>query len=211
MSLHDWFGFVVVAMLVTLTPGPGVIMALSNSVAYGPRRAMLGSVGNAFGLLVISAATSAGLGVLLQASATALLLLKVLGASYLIYLGIKQWKSRSSAFDTLEQPGGRASTNNRLMLNGVTVALTNPKAILFFAAFLPQFIRPGSDSNVQLGILVVTFAVCSIVSHAFYVTLAQVLRRKLASPNRARLMNRLFGASFVALGASLFTVQAKVA
>ncbi|MCE0914390.1 MULTISPECIES: LysE family translocator [unclassified Pseudomonas] len=211
MSLHEWFGFVVVAMLVTLTPGPGVIMALSNSVAYGPRRAMLGSIGNAFGLLAISAATSAGLGVVLQASATALLLLKVLGASYLIYLGVKQWRSRTSAFDKLDQPAGRASTNNRLMLNGVTVALTNPKAILFFAAFLPQFIRPGSDSTVQLGILVLTFAACSIVSHAFYVTLAQVLRRKLASPNRARLMNRLFGASFVALGASLFTVQAKVA
>ena len=97
------------------------------------------------------------------------------------------------------------------MLNGATVALTNPKAILFFAAFLPQFIRPGSDSNAQLSILVLTFAACSIASHAFYVALAQVLRRKLASPNRARLMNRLFGASFVALGASLFTVQAKVA
>lgn len=210
MSLQDWFGFVVIAMLVTLTPGPGVIMALSNSVAYGPRRAMLGSVGNACGLLVISAATSAGLGVLLQASAMAFLLLKVLGASYLIYLGVKQWTSRTSAFDKLDQPAGRAGANHRLILNGVTVALTNPKAILFFAAFLPQFIQPGRDSNMQLGILVPTFAACSIISHAFYVILAQALQRKLASPHRARLMNRLFGASFVALGASLFTVQAKV-
>ncbi|MDT3719656.1 LysE family translocator [Pseudomonas oryzihabitans] len=211
MSLHDWFGFVAVAMLVTLTPGPGVIMALSNSVACGPRRAMLGSVGNACGLLVVSTATSAGLGILLQASATAFLLLKVLGASYLIYLGIKQWKSRASAFDTLDQPARRALTNNRLMFNGMLVALTNPKAILFFAAFLPQFIRPVGDSNTQLSILVLTFAACSMLSHLFYVTLAQVLRRQLASPNRARLMNRLFGASFVALGASLFTVQAKTA
>ncbi|MDH0303276.1 MULTISPECIES: LysE family translocator [unclassified Pseudomonas] len=211
MSLHDWFGFVAVAMLVTLTPGPGVIMALSNSVACGPRRAMLGSLGNAVGLLAVSAATSAGLGVVLQTSATAFLLLKVLGASYLIYLGIKQWKSRTSAFDQLDQPLKPASGNGKLLLNGVTVALTNPKAILFFAAFLPQFIRPGADSDFQLGILVLTFAACSIISHAFYVTLAQALRRKLATPNRARLMNRLFGASFVTLGASLFTVQAKAA
>ncbi|WP_295518412.1 LysE family transporter [uncultured Pseudomonas sp.] len=211
MSLHDWFGFVAVAMLVSLTPGPGVIMALSNSVAYGPRRAMLGSVGNACGLLVISTATSAGLGVILRASATAFLLLKVLGASYLIYLGIKQWRSRGSAFDTLDQSGGRVLTNHRLLFNGMLVALTNPKAILFFAAFLPQFIRPGGDSHTQLGILVLTFAACSVLSHLFYVTLAQVLRRTLAAPHRARLLNRLFGASFVALGASLFTVQAKVA
>lgn len=211
MSLHDWLGFVAVALLVTLTPGPGVIMALSNSVAYGPRRAILGSIGNALGLLVISTATSAGLGVLLQASASAFLLLKVLGASYLIYLGFRQWQSRTSAFDGLDQPARRALSNRRLLLNGVLVALTNPKAILFFAAFLPQFIRPDSDSHAQLGLLVLTFAACSLLSHGCYVTLARVLRRQLVAPHRARLLNRLFGASFVALGASLFTVQAKVA
>ncbi|GAC1035658.1 LysE family translocator [Pseudomonas sp. No.117] len=211
MLLHDWLGFVAVALLVTLTPGPGVIMALSNSVAYGPRRAMLGSIGNALGLLVISTATSAGLGVLLQASASAFLLLKVLGASYLIYLGFRQWQSRTSAFDGLEQPARRTLSNRRLLFNGILVALTNPKAILFFAAFLPQFIRSGGDSHAQLGILVLTFAACSMLSHGCYVILARVLRRQLAAPSHARLMNRLFGASFVALGASLFTVQAKVA
>ncbi|CAI8723953.1 LysE family translocator [Pseudomonas soli] len=211
MSLHDWFGFVVVSMVVTLSPGPGVIMALSNSLSHGPKRAMLGSLGNALGLLVVSTATSAGLGVLLQTSATAFLLLKVLGASYLIYLGIKQWKSRSSAFDLLEQPVKASASNRRLLLNGVAVALTNPKAILFFAAFLPQFMRTGHGADGQLGLLVVTFALCSILSHAFWVTLAQALKRQLAAPNRARLMNRLFGVSFMTLGASLFTVQAKTA
>ncbi|QXH54633.1 LysE family translocator [Pseudomonas maumuensis] len=211
MSLHDWFGFVVVSMVVTLSPGPGVIMALSNSLSHGPRRAMLGSLGNALGLLVVSTATSAGLGVLLQTSASAFLLLKVVGASYLIYLGVKQWKSRSSAFDQLEQPVKALVSNRRLMLNGVTVALTNPKAILFFAAFLPQFMGTGSGAHGQLGLLVGTFALCSVLSHAFYVTLAQVLKCKLAAPSRARLMNRLFGVSFMTLGASLFTVQAKTA
>jgi len=211
MSLHDWFGFVVVSMVVTLSPGPGVIMALSNSLSHGPRRAMLGSLGNALGLLVVSTATSAGLGVLLQTSASAFLLLKVVGASYLIYLGVKQWKSRSSAFDQLEQPVKALVSNRRLMLNGVTVALTNPKAILFFAAFLPQFMGTGTGADSQLGLLVGTFALCSILAHAFYVLLAQALKRKLAAPSRARLMNRLFGVSFMTLGASLFTVQAKTA
>ncbi|MBI6952113.1 LysE family translocator [Pseudomonas sp. CCOS 191] len=211
MSLHDWFGFVVVSMVVTLSPGPGVIMALANSLSHGPRRAMLGSLGNALGLLVVSTATSAGLGVLLQTSASAFLLLKVVGASYLIYLGVKQWKSRSSAFDQLEQPVKALVSNRRLMLNGVTVALTNPKAILFFAAFLPQFMGTGNGADSQLGLLVGTFALCSILAHAFYVLLAQALKRKLAAPNRARLMNRLFGVSFMTLGASLFTVQAKTA
>ncbi|WP_028695939.1 LysE family translocator [Pseudomonas cremoricolorata] len=211
MPIHEWLSFTLIALLVTLTPGPGVIMALSNSLAYGPKRAMLGSFGSACGLLIISAATSAGLGVVLQASATAFLLLKVLGASYLVYLGIKQWRSRTSAFDKLDSPTRRVSSNKRLVLNGMAVALTNPKAILFFAAFLPQFIRPGQDSVMHLGMLILTFAMCSILSHAFYVTLAQMLRRQLAAPNRAQLMNRLFGASFMALGGSLFTVQAKVA
>ncbi|WP_145008221.1 LysE family translocator [Pseudomonas oryzihabitans] len=119
--------------------------------------------------------------------------------------------TRSSAFDRLDPPARRALSNRRLLFNGVLVALTNPKAILFFAAFLPQFIRPDSDSHAQLGLLVLTFAACSLLSHGCYVTLARVLRRQLVAPHRARLLNRLFGASFVALGASLFTVQAKVA
>ncbi|MDD2004104.1 LysE family translocator [Pseudomonas putida] len=207
MALHDWLAFTLVAMVVCLTPGPGIVMTLSNSVAYGPWRAMIGSVGNALGLLFVSTTTSAGLGALLQASSTAFLVLKVLGASYLVFLGVKQWRSRTSAFDKVTTHAPSTASAIKLITNGVTVAVTNPKAILFFAAFLPQFIKE-SGSQSQLAILVLTFAVCSVMAHFAYVMFAQALKKQLCMPGRARFMNRIFGLSFIGLGASLFTLRA---
>jgi len=92
MHLSNWLLFCGVALVVTFTPGPGVLLAISNSLAVGPRRAMVSSLGNAAGLIVISCVAMAGMGVVLAASALAFIALKVTGAAYLIYLGIKQWR-----------------------------------------------------------------------------------------------------------------------
>jgi len=210
VSLNDWLSFTFIAMLVTLTPGPAVIMALSNSISHGPWRAMIGSLGNALGLLVIASATSAGLGALLIASATAFLVLKIAGASYLIYLGIKQWRSRNRAFDNVQATSENLS-GWKLFTKGFSVAITNPKAILFFAAFLPQFIQGGNSSMTYLSVLIFTFAGCAIAAHLFYALLAQTLKGYLSSPARAKALNRLFGASFMGLGVSLLTLRGKVA
>lgn len=211
ISINDWLSFTFIAMLVTLTPGPAVIMALSNSISHGPWRAMIGSLGNALGLLIIASATSAGLGALLIASATAFLVLKVAGASYLIYLGVKQWRSRNHAFDNVKASTSESLSGWRLFTKGFSVAITNPKAILFFAAFLPQFIKGGDSSMTHLAVLITTFAGCAIAAHLFYALLAQTLKGYLSSPARAKALNRLFGASFMGLGISLLTIRGKVA
>ena len=211
VSINDWLSFTFIALLVTLTPGPAVIMSLSNSVSHGPWRAMIGSLGNAIGLLIIASATSAGLGALLIASATAFLVLKVAGASYLIYLGVKQWRSRNRAFDNVQAASCESLSAWKLFSKGFSVAITNPKAILFFAAFLPQFIQGGDSSMTYLAVLIFTFAGCSIVAHLFYALLAQTLKGYLSSPGRAKVLNRLFGVSFIGLGVSLLTIRGKVA
>lgn len=211
VSINDWLSFTFIALLVTLTPGPAVIMSLSNSVSHGPWRAMIGSLGNAIGLLIIASATSAGLGALLIASATAFLVLKVAGASYLIYLGVKQWRSRNRAFDNVQAATCESLSGWKLFSKGFSVAITNPKAILFFAAFLPQFIQGGDSSMTYLAVLIFTFAGCSIVAHLFYALLAQTLKGYLSSPGRAKVLNRLFGVSFIGLGVSLLTIRGKVA
>lgn len=211
VSINDWLSFTFIALLVTLTPGPAVIMSLSNSVSHGPWRAMIGSLGNAIGLLIIASATSAGLGALLIASATAFLVLKVAGASYLIYLGVKQWRSRNRAFDNVQAASCESLSGWKLFSKGFSVAITNPKAILFFAAFLPQFIQGGDSSMTYLAVLIFTFAGCSIVAHLFYALLAQTLKGYLSSPGRAKVLNRLFGVSFIGLGVSLLTIRGKVA
>ncbi|RMS10786.1 Lysine exporter protein LysE/YggA [Pseudomonas coronafaciens pv. coronafaciens] len=209
-SIHQWLSFAMIAMLVTLTPGPAVVMALSNSMSHGPARAMIGSLGNVLGLIIVATLVTAGLGAVLVASATAFLVLKVAGAGYLVYLGIKQWRSARSAFDELATVPNAVSAGS-LFAKGISVALTNPKTILFFIAFLPQFIQPGNMQMEQTGVLILTFAGCSMVAHAFYALLALRLKRHLNSARRRKYVNRVFGASFIGLGLSLFTLKGKAA
>ncbi|RZI61699.1 MAG: LysE family translocator [Rubrivivax sp.] len=206
MDVTSWLGFVSVALFVTFTPGPGVLMAISNSLSVGPRRAMVGSLGNATGLLAVSAATAVGLGVLLSTSSMAFLVVKLLGACYLIWLGIKQWRQgarMSMASGDAAAAEAAGLTRRALFSRGVMVALTNPKAILFFSALFPQFMNHPETALRDFVVLTLTFSSCAVLAHLFYVVLARALRRGLASPTRVRFMNRTFGACFVALGVSL--------
>ena len=212
MALSDWFAFLFVSLFVTFTPGPAVLLAVSNSLSVGPARAMISSLGNAVGLLLVSTAATAGLGVVLQTSATAFLALKLLGAGYLVYLGIRQWRSGGAMFAEASGAQARASTPAwRLFGNGLTVALTNPKAILFFTALFPQFMHAGTGAAQQFVMLTVTFAGCAVFAHAVYVLLARGVKGRLAEPRRARLLNRVFGGSFVVLGVSLLGLRSKAA
>jgi threonine/homoserine/homoserine lactone efflux protein len=212
MALSDWFAFLFVSLFVTFTPGPAVLLAVSNSLSVGPARAMISSLGNAVGLLLVSTAATAGLGVVLQTSATAFLVLKLLGAGYLVYLGIRQWRSGGAMFAEPSGAQARASTPAwRLFGNGLTVALTNPKAILFFTALFPQFMHAGAGAAQQFVMLTVTFAGCAVFAHAVYVLLARGVKGRLAEPRRARLLNRVFGGSFVVLGVSLLGLRSKAA
>ena len=205
MDVTAWLGFVSVALFVTFTPGPAVLMAISNSLSVGPKRAMVGSLGNAVGLLAVSAATTAGLGVLLSTSARAFLVVKLLGACYLIWLGIKQWRQGERMASLAEGDAAATAglTGRALFLRGIMVALTNPKAILFFTALFPQFMNHADTALRDFVVLTVTFSACAVLAHGFYVVLARALRRGLASPRRVKAMNRTFGACFVALGVSL--------
>lgn len=215
MAVSDWLAFLLVSLFVTFTPGPAVLLAVSNSLSVGPGRAMISSVGNAVGLLLVSTAATAGLGVVLQTSATAFLVLKLLGAGYLVYLGIRQWRSGGAMFAEPSGAQARVSTPTwpawRLFGNGLTVALTNPKAILFFTALFPQFMHAGAGAMQQFVVLTVTFAGCAVFAHAVYVLLARSVKGRLAEPRRARLLNRLFGGSFVLLGVSLLGLRSKAA
>lgn len=213
MHLSNWLVFCGLALLVTFTPGPGVLLAISNSVAVGPRRAMISSSGNAAGLFIVSGVAMAGMGVVLATSATAFMALKLAGALYLIYLGIKQWRSKASILPEAgsdSAPSARLPSR-RLFLQGLTVALTNPKAILFFSALFPQFLTQDAPLFEQFIVLTGTFATCAMLAHTFYVLLARVLKSQLANPKRMRLFNQSSGALFVVLGLSLLRLRNKAA
>ncbi|MNK38397.1 Homoserine/homoserine lactone efflux protein [compost metagenome] len=213
MHLSNWLLFCSVALLVTFSPGPAVLLAISNAIAVGPRRAMISSMGNGFGLFIISGVAMAGMGVVLATSATAFMLLKLAGALYLVYLGIKQWRSKTSVVADAPVVADAANPNSfwKLFRQGLTVALTNPKAILFFSALFPQFITPGEPVAIQFTVLTTSFVACAMLAHLFYANLARLLKTQLATPGRAKLFNRITGGAFVLLGLSLLRLRSKAA
>ncbi|MFZ4285767.1 LysE family translocator [Variovorax sp. HJSM1_2] len=214
MTWSNWLVFAGVSLFMAFTPGPAVLLAVSNSVSVGASRAMLGSVGNALGVFLVSAVAMAGLGVLLSTSAVAFMLLKVAGAAYLVYLGIKQWRNGANALGAASTSTGEAApaqSATKLFLNGLTVAVTNPKSILFFTALFPQFLTPGAPAVQQFFVLTTTFVVCTVLAHGFYVQVARGLKRMLANTRRARLFSRVSGGAFVLLGLGLLRLQNRTA
>jgi homoserine/homoserine lactone efflux protein len=210
MLLSNWLVFCSVALLATFSPGPAVLLAISNSVAKGPRRALICSLGNALGLFLVSGIAMAGMGVLLATSASAFTVLKLAGAGYLVYLGVRQWRQQGSSFSTANV-APTPSAAWRLFGQGISVALTNPKGILFFSALFPQFLTQDAPLIDQFVVLTTTFAICAMISHTFYALLAHKLRGQFSSPRRARLFNRVSGGIFVLLGLSLLQLRNKTA
>jgi homoserine/homoserine lactone efflux protein len=215
MHFSNWLVFCGVSLLVCFTPGPAVLLAVSNSVAVGFRRTVVSSLGNALGIFIISGVAMAGMGAVLAVSATAFLAMKVIGALYLIYLGIRQWRSKTNAFAAAGEAAvagkARSRLEWRLFAQGLGVALTNPKSILFFSALFPQFVTPGEPIFGQYLFLTATFTTIALISHAFYVVLVRAVKGRLASPAHARTFNRVSGGLFVLLGLSLLRLRNKVA
>lgn len=217
MHLSNWLVFCGVAFLVCFSPGPGVLLAISNAMSHGKQHWLASSLGNATGLFIISGVAMAGMGAVLAVSALAFTVLKVAGALYLVYLGIKQWRSQTVSFTAAAQAtpeqDARVATPmaRRLYGQGMGVALTNPKAILFFSALFPQFITADAPVLKQVVLLTLTFVVMSLLSHLFYVLVARLFKGQLADPTKQRVFNRLSGGLFVLLGLSLLRLKNKVA
>ena len=208
MDFSTWLLYGLTCFIVVLTPGPAILLAVSNSVAYGWRTTIFSSMGNGVGLFCISGVTMLGLGTLLKTSAALFMVLKLVGAAYLIYLAVQQWRSEKSLF----QNGDRAIvakswSRRRFFLQGFGVATTNPKAILFFTALFPQFIQPEHALVPQFFALTGTFTVFALCSHAFYVVLIGSLRVWFSGPRRAMIFNRILASLFMTLGITILRLK----
>lgn len=208
MLLSTWLLFVAVAMVSIASPGPAFLVAVRNGMAGGAKRVALSSLGNITGLLILASAAVLGLGIVLNASEVLFSLLKLGGAAYLIYLGIRQWRSRTSpAISTI---AAKPTPRWRTFSEGVLVAVSNPKAILFFTALFPQFLDTQRALLPQFSIMVGTFMALSFAVLMIYGGLAKHLSRWLSSASRVKWVNRMMGSAFIGLGVSILRLRQPV-
>ncbi len=210
MEITTWLLFMMVAVVAVISPGPAILLSISNSIRYGVSKVVLSSLGNICGLFLLSTAAIFGLGAVLKTSTTLFLVIKIVGAAYLIYLGIRQWRSKTNFFDNAKDASEskQGKSNKRFFIEGFLIAMTNPKAILFFTALFPQFIQTQQALMPQFLIMTFTFMSISFVTLVSYGALAKKAKRWLSTGQRAKWFNRTLGSLFVIIGVGLLQLKA---
>lgn len=199
MSWSVWLALVAAGVLISLTPGAGAINTMANSLTSGWTRSFWGIAGQQVALAIHIAIVAAGVGVLVASSPALFTAIRLVGAAYLVYLGIRQWRARPS--DAVAEVDPIPETGWSMARRGLLVNLTNPKAIIFFLAFTPQFIRPREPLVPQYLILTATIVVIDVlVMWFFFAAAAKGMRRMTRSERGQRALGRLFGGLFVAVG-----------
>jgi threonine/homoserine/homoserine lactone efflux protein len=208
MNLHTWWLFVAMTFVVSATPGPNMLLVMSHSARFGWRAAVATMLGCMTSLLAMMCISAAGMGALLQAFPTVFDAMRLAGAAYLAYLGVMGWRAPvSDAADASEDAPRETATPRHLYRQGVLVAASNPKAILFAAAFLPQFLNPAAPTLPQFSILLATFAAIEVSWYMVYALGGHKLSHHLRRASVMRVFNRVTGGVFVGFAALMATVR----
>lgn len=200
MALHTFTLYFLAVIGLSLTPGPNSLLVLAHGAAHGSRKTLWTIAGGATGFAALIALSMLGIGALLQTTASALLVLKVVGGLYLIWLGVQLW--RSPAIQLTAASGSAAQGRGRVLFRqGLLSAVSNPKVLLFYGAFLPQFIDPQRDLWVQFAWLAATFVIVEAVVEFLIASLAHRVRPWLERSGKG--FNRVCGTLFAAMGLAL--------
>jgi homoserine/homoserine lactone efflux protein len=201
MSLDHWLGFVAASAVLLAIPGPTVLLVISYALGHGRRSAYATVAGVALGDFTAMTASMLGLGAMLAASAALFTLLKWVGAAYLIYLGIKLWRAPVAAMG--ENADAGETRPKRIFLHAYAVTALNPKSIVFFVAFLPQFLDLAAPVAPQMMIFEATFLPLAALNALGYALLAAAARRTIRKPAVQRAVIRTGGS--ILIGAGLLT------
>ncbi|QGA50425.1 LysE family translocator [Pseudomonas brassicacearum] len=188
--------FLILATLTVLSPGPGVVLTITNALRHGWRGALPGIFGIASGAFIVAGICASSLGLILAASATAFTVLKYIGALYLLYLGIKMWRTQRF-IPELQATSPRPW---RRFVEALSIQLLNPKAGFFFLAVFPLFIKPAGDYYSQFFLLVSSYSVLVVLVHGGYALMANGARGWLSSTQGARIVGKLSGITFLGFG-----------
>ncbi|BCH66119.1 lysine transporter LysE [Agrobacterium vitis] len=201
MTFQIWLAFVATASVVLAIPGPTIVLVISYALGHGRSVAKATVAGVALGDFTAMTASMLGLGALLATSAMVFTLLKYIGAAYLIYLGIKLWRAPVMTRQEAED-GSQLSAEKplRIFLHTYAVTALNPKSILFFVAFLPQFLNTAEPLALQMVIFEATFLVLATLNAATYAIMASMARKSIRKPNVQRWVNRTGGSLMIGAG-----------
>lgn len=208
-SLNQFVAFLLASIVFIQVPGPSLLFTLGRALTVGRRDALLSVVGNALGLTVQVVGVALGLGALVAASAEAFTVLKLAGAAYVAYLGVQAIRHRGDARLALEvQTASRRTTAWESVRTGLVVGATNPKTIIFFAAFLPQFLDDRATTAPQLLLLGLIFSVLACASDSCWALAAGKARDWFArEPRRLDHLGATGGVMMIGLGATLASAQ----
>jgi threonine/homoserine/homoserine lactone efflux protein len=217
MTLATYLLYLAAVALLVLSPGPTMLMCMTNALNHGPRRAMTSVAGAVTAILGIMLLSAMGLGALLATSETAFTTAKVIGAAYLIWLGVKTFRSGAAVqIDGQTDAAGDASKTTApaarsFYWQGLLVGASNPKAILFFAAFFPQFLNPAAPIAPQFAILALTFMAIEFTVLTLCALSVARLAPMLRSARPVRWINRICGGLFTLMGGLLLLTTRRAA
>lgn len=212
MTFAIWLSFLFTAAVISISPGSGAVLSMTHGLAYGVRNTTATILGLISGIVLVLIIAGAGVGSLLLASEQAFRVVKTVGALYLIYLGLMQWRAKvaptaigDQAAHMLQVPSWR-----RRYLTGFLTNSTNPKGIIFMVAVLPQFIQQEAALLPQLVILGATMCCMDLMVMHGYAFAASRMQAWLGQARHVKRQNRFFGGILMSIGAALFFVKRHV-
>lgn len=206
MDLSLWMTFVGATLLLLIIPGPTVVLVLTYALTQGRRVAVTSAAGVVLGDFIAMTASLVGLGALVLASSTLFVALKWVGAAYLVWMGIGMIRSAGSAKAIQIEDAPQLSAG-AVFRNAAVVTALNPKGIVFFIAFVPQFIRTDAALAPQFAILIATFVSLATINVLVYGLLADRLRATIRRPSVLAWMTRIGGGVLIAMGVLTATLR----
>lgn len=202
MNIEVWLTFLAASTVLCFTPGPTVFLVVGQALAHGRKSLVPLILGVFIGDIVLMTLSVLGLGVLLSMSSTLFNMMKLAGAAYLIYLGVKAFTAKRLTDESVEEVSIKGSST-KIFRDAMIATTLNPKAILFFLAFFPLFLTPGAPMLPQLLVLASSFLALSLASVGFYGLLSNQLREHMIESNILDGVNKVGGCLLV--GAGLIT------
>lgn len=205
--MHTWWLFLAAVFLLCGTPGPNMLHVLVRSIQLGVRKSVMAMLGCLTGLVTVLSASAAGLSTIMLASPALFEGFRYFGVAYLVYLGVKSWRGSDAPF-TMESRGKAGPMSaRRVFLGGLMIGISNPKLVLFVAAFLPQFIDLSRPQLPQYAILTLTFAAVEVFWYVIYGVGGSKLAGCLTKSSIQKAFNRVTGCIFIAFGLTLLRVK----